>query len=218
MNEIFLYGEVGSGYGAIDENYIRQELARVGNATDITLRINSPGGDVFSGIAIYSLLVAHPAKIHVVVDGLAASIASIIAMAGDTITMAGNSLMMVHSPLCMMYGNARELRTMADLLDKVQAEQLITTYVARTGQSTEKITELVNAETWLSASECLALGFATAVGDLKSVAPDAKWKNLLAKYSKTPKNLLASEKVESKEEEQVIDYSSYELDLALLEI
>ncbi len=94
---LYLYGEVGD-YG-ITADQFRRDLETVPEGTErVTLRLNSPGGSVFDGIAIYNLLKAHPAKVHVVVDGLAASIASLIAMAADEVSMAKNSMMMVHLP------------------------------------------------------------------------------------------------------------------------
>lgn len=127
----------------------------------INLHINSVGGDVFAGQAIHSMLKRHKATVNVYVDGLAASIASVIAMAGDNVFMPSNTMMMIHHPWGCRVGNASELRKAADDLDKI-AETSITVYMDKTGQSREKIVEIMDGETWLTAAECVELGFATA--------------------------------------------------------
>jgi ATP-dependent protease ClpP protease subunit len=142
----------------------------------IRLRINSPGGDVFDGYAIYNALKAHPATIDVVVEGLAASIASIIAMAGDTVSMAEPSLLMVHRAWTLALGNAGDLRGTAELLDKVD-QQLAGVYAARAGDALDaaKAYELMTAETWLTPAEARALGLVDAIlaPDAPDPAPDA---------------------------------------------
>jgi len=130
----------------------------------INVEINSPGGDVFAGLAIYNALKSSGKEIVVKVMGVAASAASLIAMAGDKIVMPKNTFMMVHNPWSFASGNADELRDTADTLDKIGAS-LQATYVARTGQSEDKIKELLSKDTWLTADESLALGFATEVTD-----------------------------------------------------
>lgn len=99
----------------------------------ILVRLNSPGGDVFDGLAIYNALRAHPAAVHTHVDSLAASVASIIMLAGDTVTAAENSFVMVHQPWSIVVGDAADMRQMADLLDKVSG-QIEGIYTAGTGQ------------------------------------------------------------------------------------
>ena len=143
------------------------ELKNV-SAKNITLTMNSLGGDLIDGIAIYNGLRNHAEKngatITVKVMGIVASIASIIAMAGDKIKMPKNTFMMVHSPSAGLYANANEMRGMADWLDKFESG-LIATYVARTGKTEEEIKALLDAETLMTAEEALALGFADEVTD-----------------------------------------------------
>lgn len=138
------------------------------SAKNITLTMNSPGGSVIDGIAIYNGLRNHADKtgatITVKVLGIVASIASIIAMAGDKIKMPKNTFMMVHSPSAALYANANEMRDMADLLDKFESS-LIQTYVARTGKTAEEIKALLDAETLMTADEAVAMGFADEVTD-----------------------------------------------------
>ena len=138
-------------------------------AKQITLRINSEGGSVFQGHAIYNTLRDHPADINVKIDGLAASIASIIAMAGDTIEMAENAFMMIHDPWTLAAGTADELRTQADMMDKVR-EKLLNTYVKRTGGDEEKISNMMSEETWMDAEEALQHGFIDSINEENRMA------------------------------------------------
>lgn len=138
---------------------------------DVTVRINSPGGILDEGLGIYNLLRGHAGKVRVEVLGVAASMASLIAMAGDTIVMHPGSYMMIHAPWAYVCGNAARLRDFADALD-TQAEGLVSVYAQRTGQSAEEIRGMFARDTYLSAEECLDLGFATEVISAeKSTAP-----------------------------------------------
>lgn len=141
-------------------------------ASEITLEINSPGGSVFDGIAIYNALKSSGKTIHVKVLGVAASIASVIAMAGDKISMPANTFMMVHNPWGVTAGTADDMREYADLLDKLGAS-LTSTYVARTGKTPEEIADMLSKDTWMTAAEALANGFADEVTD--EVAVSAKF-------------------------------------------
>lgn len=134
------------------------------NATEIKLSINSMGGYVSEGIAIYSLLKRHKANVHVYVDGFACSMASAIAMAGDTVTMGSTAMMMIHDPWIATAGNATELRKVADDLDK-QGEAFRQAYLdkAQDKLSEEHLVEMLDAETFLTAKECLAYGLCDEV-------------------------------------------------------
>lgn len=156
-----IYDEIGF-WGVQAKDFIG-DLRAVTSKT-INVEINSPGGDVFAGLAIYNALKSSGKEIVVKVMGVAASAASLIAMAGDKIVMPKNTFMMVHNPWSFAAGNADELRDTADTLDKIGAS-LQATYVARTGQTEDKIKELLSKDTWLTADESLALGFATEVTD-----------------------------------------------------
>ena len=149
---------------------IAGELKDLGPVSEIAVRINSPGGSVTTAQAICSMLQRHDAKITVYVDGIAASAASMVAMAGDEIIMPEHSMMMIHSPLVYLGScNAAEMRKMADTLEKVQ-NSMIGLY-KRSGQSEEEIRNLLEAETWLTAREPVELGFADKVeGSLEIAA------------------------------------------------
>ncbi len=164
--KIYVYDSIGGeGIMALD---IVKELSDADG--DITVHINSGGGSVSQGIAIYNALKEHNGDIHVKVDGLAASIASVIAMAGDTITMAEGSLLMVHLPWTMIAGNANDLRKEAEVLDQ-HMETLIDIYASNTPLSREEIEGMLAEETWLTAEEAYELGMITDVdGELKQAA------------------------------------------------
>jgi HK97 family phage major capsid protein/ATP-dependent Clp endopeptidase proteolytic subunit ClpP len=184
--EIFIYEEIGEGwYGGISAKKFADDLKALGEIAKITLRINSPGGDVFDGNTIYNILKQHKASVVVYIDGLAASIASIIAMAGDEIFIADNAMVMVHNPSTFAVGYADDLRKTADLLDKI-AGSIVVTYVKRTGQDEAKIKELMANETWMSAQEALQNGFADQIVD--AVPAAAHFDLSKFQYRNHPKN------------------------------
>lgn len=154
---ISIYEEIG-GWGITAQQF-SEDLKALGDISHINLHIHSPGGDVFDGIAIYNLLNKHPAKVTVHIDGLAASMASVIAMAGDRIVMPENALMMIHKPWGISGGNANDMRDYAELLDKVESV-LIPAYARKTGKSAEVLGAMLESETWMDGRECVAQGFA----------------------------------------------------------
>ncbi len=135
----------------------------------IIVNINSPGGSVFEAIAIHNALKRHKGKVTVNIDGAALSAASIVVMAGDRINIAENGLMMIHDPVGALAGTADEIRKMANLLDKSK-ETLVTTYASRTDLDRAAIAEMMTAETWFSADEALAAGFADKITPAKTVS------------------------------------------------
>ena len=154
-------GEDGWSGGGVTVNRISAALRSIGSK-DITVRINSPGGDMFEGIAIYNLLRAHPAKVTVEVLGWAASAASIIAMAGDDIRMGLGSFMMVHNAWGMVIGNRHDMRDAAELFDQFDAA-IADIYQARTGMKRADIAQLMDAETFMTAAQAVEYGFADVV-------------------------------------------------------
>ncbi|NKE74997.1 MULTISPECIES: head maturation protease, ClpP-related [Brucella/Ochrobactrum group] len=156
-------GEDGWTGGGVTAKRISAALRSIGSQ-DITVRINSPGGDMFEGIAIYNLLRAHPAKVTVEVLGWAASAASIIAMAGDDIRMGLGSFMMVHNAWGMVIGNRHDMREAAILFDQFDAA-LADIYQARTGMERADIEQLMDAETFMTAAQAVEHGFADVVDD-----------------------------------------------------
>ncbi|MCK5219101.1 Clp protease ClpP, partial [bacterium] len=117
--EILIYDQIGEDWfgDGVQAKKFAEELRDLGDIETIELRINSPGGSVWDGNAIYNTLRGHKATVNVTIDGLAASIASVIAMSGDTITMPENALMMIHNPATIAFGEAEEMRKAANMLD-----------------------------------------------------------------------------------------------------
>lgn len=183
--EILLYGLIGQdwfGEGNTSKGFAK-DLKGLGDVKNIDLRIDSEGGDVFTGKAIYSLLNDHKAEIIVHVDGLAASAASFIAMVGDTIEMAEGAFMMIHQSWTGVYGNAADLRKTADLLDQVDTS-IIEVYTARTKAKETDVRQWMADETWMTAKECVKRGFADKVNENLKVAASVRdasaFKNLPA--------------------------------------
>jgi ATP-dependent Clp protease protease subunit len=180
--EIWIYDQIGEGFftgDGITAKGFQKDLEKV-NAKNIALHINSCGGEVFDGLTIYNLLKNHPAKITTYIDGLAASIASVIALAGDTVYMAENALYMIHNPWGMAVGDSNEMRKTADLLDKVRGS-LLSTYADKSGLDTEKLTELLDAETWMTAQEAFDFGFIDEIEGKIDLAACAKFVPILEK-------------------------------------
>jgi ATP-dependent Clp endopeptidase proteolytic subunit ClpP len=157
--ELWLYDAVESGFA----RQVVEQLQAHRTAAEITVRINSPGGSVSDGIAIYNALRQHAARVVVEIDGLAASIASLIAMAGDRVRIAENGLVMLHDPwIAGAAGNAEELRRLADTLDK-HRDAMVSGYARKSRQPREAIIRLLAAESWFSAEEAVAHGFADEI-------------------------------------------------------
>ena len=152
--DIFLYDEIGAFN--LTAQWFTNELAKASG--QVTLHLNSPGGQIFEGLAIYAAINKHPSPITVEVDGLAASIASIIAMAGQPIKMASNAMLMIHNATTMVQGDAAALKKQANTLEQVQA-QLVDIYARKTKLPVARIVEMMDAESWLSATDAHALGF-----------------------------------------------------------
>jgi ATP-dependent protease ClpP protease subunit len=173
--EVLVYDPIGEDwYGnGVTAKKFRDELKALGDVDEITVRINSPGGEVFDGFAIYNELRAHKARKVVHVDGLAASIASVIAMAGDEIVMGLGSMMMIHDPWTIAMGNATGFREQADILDKVKVG-LVDAYAAfNKAKERSEIESLMSSDTWMTAEETIAAGFATRMTE-HAQDPDPK--------------------------------------------
>lgn len=159
--DLRLYGIVGDEWEGFTDDTVADMLDEVTGTG--TVRINSPGGFIYQGMAIYTLLKEADVRL-VKIDGLAASMGSVIALAGDRIEMARGSMMMIHNPWNLAIGDSRELRKAADVMDKMK-ESIIDIYQARTGQERELLAEMMDEETWLTAEEAVEWGFADAVSD-----------------------------------------------------
>jgi ATP-dependent protease ClpP protease subunit len=187
--EMMLYNVIGGGYyDGVTAEDIKQQMDEAGAYTNIVMRINSPGGDAFEGIAIHNLLRASKKPVETVVDGLAASAASIVAMAGDKITIAHNAMMMIHNASAVCVGNASDMRKEADTLDKVSAS-IAQTYVDRTGTDLETVQAMMDEETWMSADDCIKNGFATQLSEDPADAGQSARALALARSFKTLRDL-----------------------------
>lgn len=168
--EVFIYDDIGA-FGLRAKDLIEQ-LGALGEIDVLDVRINSFGGDVFDGLAIYHALQRHPARVEVTVDGLAASIASVIAMAGDEIAMPSNAWMMIHDPSAFVVGTSGDMTRMAETLDGIK-RSLINIYVRRTGKPDAEISALMAAETWMDGQAAVDAGFATLALEAEAVAASA---------------------------------------------
>lgn len=172
-NTITIYDVIGTDWWTgegVTAKRIAAALRSIGNA-DVVVNVNSPGGDMFEGIAIYNLLAAHPAKVTVNVMGLAASAASIIAMAGDTINMGTGSFLMIHNAWGVVVGNKNDMRAAADVFDGFDAA-LADIYHARTGVKKAEISALMDGETFMGSADAIRRGFAD--GTIADPPPAAK--------------------------------------------
>lgn len=161
--EILLYSSIGESYfeDSISAKQFSEELKKLPSSVkEITLRVNSPGGSVFDGMTIYERLKTHPAKVTAYVDGLAASIASIIIMAADEIIVGEGAAIMIHKPMSFVAGNSLELERMIDVLDKIE-NQMINIYAKKTGMSRSEISSALAKETWYTSDEAIEAGLAS---------------------------------------------------------
>jgi ATP-dependent Clp endopeptidase proteolytic subunit ClpP len=160
--EVLIYDEIGA-YGVTAKGFLA-ELGALRNDAAIDLRLNSPGGSVFDAVAIYNALKRHAGDVTVWIDGIAASAASYIAMAGDLVIMPENAFLMIHDPSGLVAGTAEDMRATAEALDKVQGS-LAQGYAAKSGKPEDEIASLMAAETWLDAHEALELGFIDRIAE-----------------------------------------------------
>ena len=199
--EISIYEEIGMG-GVTPAAFI-SELAAL-KSLPITVRINSLGGSVFDGLAIYNLLRDHVGGVTIRIDGVAASMASVVAMAGTRVIMSESALMMIHNPNSEVAGEASDLRNMAGVLDQVK-NSLVAAYQRKTNLPPNRLAAMMDAETWMSAADALELGFIDAIEKSALVAAKfdtarmpnlpAKFKNLMSQPTTpaTPTNATAEE-------------------------
>jgi ATP-dependent Clp protease protease subunit len=192
--ELTLYGEISNETWWGDEvtpKEFKADLDNLGEIDTLNIYINSPGGDVFAGQTIYSILKRHKAHKNIYIDGLAASIASVIAMAGNTIFMPKNAMMMIHNPWTVGMGNADEFRKLAEDLDKIR-ESLIAAYENHSVLTRDEIIEIMDSETWLTATECEEYGFCDVVEEEKNMVASIDVE-VLGRYRNTPKVFLTEE-------------------------
>jgi ATP-dependent protease ClpP protease subunit len=202
--EIMLYDQIGydfwTGGGATAKD-LADQLKAAGTVNRIVLRINSPGGDVFEGAAMFNLLAQSQIPVDVIVDGLAASAASYIAMVGQTVTMGQGAMMMIHNPWSIEMGDANALRKMADTLDKVR-DSMLSGYMNKYKGSQDELKALLDAETWLTSQDAVDQGFADQIAAPPAKADDKDKAKALARifdlsqYKNTPADLKPLAKIE----------------------
>lgn len=172
---LYLTGEISDETWFGDEvtpRMFKDEL--MAGSGDITLWINSPGGDVFAAAQIYNMLMDYPGRVTVKIDGLAASAASVIAMAGSQVEMSPVAMMMIHNPITVAIGDSKEMQKAIDMLAEVK-ESIVNAYEIKTSLSRNKISKLMDAETWFNAKKAVELGFADSIlytGKNKEEDPD----------------------------------------------
>ena len=183
--DIYIYDYIGMW--GVEAGDFTKDLSTIQSKAKINLYINSPGGNVFDGMAIYNALLSVKSKLTVHVMGLAASMASVIMLAGDTRIVYQGAMVMIHNPWGGVSGTASEMRETADLLDKI-TEQIVNLYVNATGQSEDQIRDWMNAETWFSAEESIEHNFSTELSEQEAAA---SIKNTYAKkYHNVPSDIV----------------------------
>jgi ATP-dependent protease ClpP protease subunit len=188
--EIRIYDEIGF-WGTTAQGFIAELEAIAGGAAEIVVAVNSPGGDVFDAFAIYNALRRYAGKVTARVDGVAASAASLVVMAGDQIVMPENAMMMIHNMWTVTAGTADELRATADLMDKTR-DGVVAAYRNKTGLDDQAIIDMLDAETWMTALEAQALGFADVIEQPVKFSASVRTAELVAKFKSTPTDLQAS--------------------------
>jgi ATP-dependent Clp endopeptidase proteolytic subunit ClpP len=183
--EVLIYDEIGA-YGVTAKGFLA-ELGALPNDAALDLRLNSPGGSVFDAVAIFNALKRHAGEVTVWIDGIAASAASYIAMAGDTVVMPQNAFLMIHDPSGLVMGTAEDMRSTAEALDKVKGS-LIQGYAAKSGKPDDEIAALMAAETWLDAQDALALGLIDRIAEPVKLAASFD----IARFRNAPAELTAA--------------------------
>jgi len=209
IGEIYIYGEIVD-LKWFDEDVtpvdIKEELDKLKDVSSINIYVNSPGGSVFAGVAIFNELKRFNKPTTSYVDGVAASIASLIVLAADKVVMPFNSMFMIHNVSTCLCGDAPLLREVADKLDKITDSVLLETYAEKTGKSKDELRGMLDAETWLSAEEAVDLGFADVLEKEQKIAAcysgdNVKFKNVevhLNKFKTFPKSKFTEHKPKPK--------------------
>lgn len=208
VTEILMYDEIGEDPwfgGGVSAKQFAEDLQAI-DTEEIHLRVNSPGGDVFEGLAMLNAIRRHPARVVAIVDGLAASAASFLVMGADEVVMSRNSELMIHDAHGMAMGNAETMRELADLLAK-QSDNIAAVYAAKAGGGTAKWRKAMEAESWYTDSEAVAAGLADRVDTGRTAADKAKARFDLSVYNfagraEAPAPTLPAEPPENPNEER----------------
>lgn len=177
---------------------------------DVTVWINSPGGDCVAAAQIYNMLMDYKGNVTVKIDGIAASAASVIAMAGNKVLMSPVSMLMIHNPMTIAYGNHTEMEKAIAMLDSVK-DSIINAYEIKTGLSRAKLSHLMDSETWMDANKAVELGFADAVMKRADIIEDMEVPNVSMLYSKTAVTNSLKEKIAAKcriEQKETTEYTN----------
>jgi ATP-dependent Clp endopeptidase proteolytic subunit ClpP len=172
VGEIYIYGTITDEKWLEEDvtpSWFRDEIKKLKDKKKIVSHINSPGGGVFAGITIYNMLKRHKAEKTTIIEGIAASIASIIALGADKIVMPKNSMVMIHKAWAIVVGNAIDMRKEADVMEKVDSS-IASAIVAKTGRKEAEILDLMAAETWWTADEAKKMGYADEVSEEMKLA------------------------------------------------
>jgi len=197
--DVYLFNDIGT-FGITAQSFI-DEIKEYENK-ELNIHINSLGGEVFEGMAIYSIIQRRKAKTTVYIEGIAASIASVIALAADEVIMSENSLLMIHNAWGGTQGDAKDMRKQADVLDKITNE-IAEVYVKKTRMPYSQIEEMMNEETWLTAEEAVALGFVDSISEPIKVAAKydvSRFKNITNKKVERILSLTEKKKIKMTEE------------------
>ena len=182
----------------------------VNGSGDITVWINSPGGDCVAAAQIYNMLREYDGNVTVKIDGIAASAASVIAMAGDKVLMSPVSMMMIHNPMTIAFGDSGEMQRAIDMLKSVK-DSIINAYEIKTGLSRTKLAHLMDAETWMDAGKAVELGFADEIIKRNSGVEDTEMPQVTMLYSKAAVVNSLMDKIAEKcriQQKETIEYSN----------
>ncbi len=188
--EIRIYDEIGF-WGTTAKDFAEELDQVTDGATSLLVSINSPGGDLFDAFAIYNALRRHPLKVTARVDGVAASAASLILMAGDEVVMPENAMVMIHNPWTIAGGESKDLRKAADMMDSAR-DGIVAAYATKTGKGKEEIIQMMDETTWLTALDAQAMGFCDVIEEPIKLVASATSAGILAKLKGVPEKLLAS--------------------------
>ncbi|HJV96245.1 MAG TPA: head maturation protease, ClpP-related, partial [Albitalea sp.] len=186
--ELRIYDDIGF-WGTTAKAFVNELDAVAKDADEVLVAVNSGGGDVFDGFAIYNALRRYSGKVTARVDGIAASAASLVVMAGDTIVMPENAMMMIHNAWTIAAGDAAQMRKTAELLDKTR-DGIVAAYRHKSGLSDDEIVGMMDSETWMTASEAKDLGFADHIEAPVKLQASIRTEELLARFQHTPESLL----------------------------
>jgi ATP-dependent Clp endopeptidase proteolytic subunit ClpP len=182
--EIRIYDEIGF-WGTDAKTFVSRLDEAATSAAEVVVAINSPGGDVFDAFAIYNALRRYAGCVTARIDGVAASAASLVAMAGDRVVMPENAMLMIHNPWTVALGTASDLRATADSMDKAR-DGILAAYRSKSGKTDEELTAMLDAETWMTAAEAKEAGFADEIEAPVKLSASVRAAGLLARFTATP--------------------------------